>query len=77
MAGKCECDKCKCCLVVRYSTRRGFFCKHPNYKYISDYFKEHNIRKMVGFIGYSEKFLNVPKRKTTPLWCPEKGGTNG
>lgn len=70
----CECDKCEYCKGYLHDTRRSFTCNHPNYEYISNYFKENNIHKMTGFIGFGEKFADVPKNKTTPKWCPKKAG---
>lgn len=69
---KCECDKCEYCSAIRRDTRKGFYCEHPNQRYINDYFKEKDIQKMPGFVGFGEKFADVPKNKTTPKWCPKK-----
>lgn len=68
----CECDRCELCSGYRLDKRKAFHCKHPNQKHIYDYFKEHKIQKMPGFIGFSEKFSDVPANKTTPKWCPKK-----
>lgn len=68
----CECDKCEYCNGYLLDTRREFHCKHPNQEYIINYFREKKIKKMEGFIGYSEKFSDVPINKTTPKWCPKK-----
>lgn len=69
----CECDKCKYCFSYRRVETKAFMCYHPNQKYINEYFKNHKIQKMPGFIGFGERFSDVPKNKTTPKWCPEKG----
>lgn len=68
---KCECDACEYCVGYGHYKRKGFHCQHPNYSHIDQYFKEHKISKMVAFIGFGEKFSNVPKNKTTPKWCPK------
>jgi len=68
---KCKCDKCKHCIGYTHNTRKGFHCKHPNQVHINNYFKFENIKKMAGFIGFGEKFADVPKNKTTPKWCPD------
>ena len=68
---KCKCDTCEYCNGYLHDTRKGFHCKHPNQKHITEYFKEKNISKMPGFIGFGEKFADVPKNKTTPKWCPK------
>lgn len=68
---ECWCDSCEYCEGYLHKTRKSFICNHPDYEYIRKYFKEHNIRKMEGFIGFGEKFSDIPKNKTTPRWCPE------
>lgn len=67
---KCKCDNCEYCKGYTHSTRKGFHCKHPNQKHIAEYFKKNKIQKMPAFIGFGEKFSDVPKNKTTPKWCP-------
>ena len=69
---KCECDKCEYCHGYSRVTRKGYHCEHPNQRYIDDYFREHDIRKMSGFIGYGKALESVPGNKTTPKWCPKK-----
>lgn len=73
---KCECDKCEYCTGYRCDTRKAFHCKHPNQDYIIKYFEEKRIKKMPAFIGFGEKFTDVPKNKTTPKWCLKAGGKN-
>ena len=68
---KCKYDNYKYCRSYIYNTKYVFHCNHPNMEAIRKYFKEHNIKKMEGFIGFGEKFSKVPKNKTTPKWCPE------
>lgn len=65
---KCQlCQHCKC-LQKTGNIRKKYYCRHPNQKYIEDYFKEHNIQKMPGFLGFA-KFNDFPV-KNTPKWCP-------
>ena len=40
-------------------------------KYIYDYFEEHRMKSMAGFLGFGE--MEVPL-KTSPAWCPRKKG---
>ena len=68
----CKCDNCKYCTGYLHNTRKSFHCNHPNYEYILNYFEKNKIGSMPGFIGFSENFKNIPKRKTTPKWCPEQ-----
>lgn len=80
MADKIKCADCEHCKGFRKmnNTRASFSCEHPDQRYILDYFKEHNIHKMPGFISYGEKFKSVPSIKTSPAWCPKKAdGSNG
>lgn len=51
-------------------------CRHPDSKYIREYFEKHNIRKSEGFLGYINSKGVFPVKKS-PKWCPlkrEKGG---
>lgn len=48
-----------------------YYCTHPNQKYISDYWRSHNIIRDVGLVYYGANF----EKKTTPKWCP-KGKKN-
>ena len=67
------------CLDCKYSQayrkpgncRYEYRCEHPNQKYIIDYFKEHKILKLHGFLGFS-RAGEFPV-KTAPKWCPLKG----
>lgn len=75
----CECNNCEYLLSLKSAnaTRFDFHCNHPNQMYIYDYFKEHDIKKMPGFIGYGKCYGHEPTNKTTPKWCPNKrGGEN-
>lgn len=69
-----KCSECEHCKEFRKSgnTRSGFHCEHPDKKYIWDYYKEHNINRMVGFIGFGAKYSNDVPLKTSPAWCPLK-----
>lgn len=69
---KCECDTCNYCSYTLHSVRKGFFCNHPEQDYILNYFREKSIQKMPAFIGFGERFSDVPGNKTTPKWCPKK-----
>lgn len=69
---KCECVTCEYCEGYLGKTRRSFHCKHPNQKYIIDYFNNKKIKSMPAFIGYGENFSRIPKNKITPRWCPKK-----
>lgn len=54
-------------------------CEHPNKEHINQYFKEHGIQKMQGFLGFTNCKGDFPIKKS-PKWCPlkiaEKGGCN-
>ena len=68
----CECDNCVYCKGHWHNTRKSFMCCHYNQEYIIDYFKEHKIQKMPGFIGFGDNYATKPKNKTTPKWCPNR-----
>lgn len=70
---KCNCYECDFCKDNRRAgnTRGAYYCKHPNQSYIIDFFKQHKINKMPGFIGFGQKYENYPSNKTTPKWCPK------
>lgn len=78
MADTIKCADCGYCKDIRNlgNTRGSFHCEHPDQDYINNYFKEHKIQKMPGFIGFGEKFKNVPSIKTSPAWCPKKAVGN-
>lgn len=67
-----KCINCKYCRSYLHSVRKSFICNHPNYEYIHEYYREHKIKSMPGFIGFGDKFADVPKRKLTPKWCPNE-----
>ncbi|MCI6044273.1 hypothetical protein MR857_13320 [bacterium] len=69
-----RCSGCEHCREFRRdgNTRSSFLCKHPDYEYIENYFKEHRIEKMAGFIGFGKRWFHVPTIKTSPAWCPKK-----
>ncbi len=71
------CSKCQYCREYRRhtSTRSSFMCEHPDSGYIQTYFKEHNMQKLVGFIGFGERYSKVPKIKGAPKWCPKSQDT--
>lgn len=58
-----------------FNSTREVMCEHPDKEYIRKYFKEHNIRKYEGFIGFVNSKGVFPIKKS-PAWCPlkRKGG---
>lgn len=79
MADKIRCADCEHCKGFRKmgNTRSSFSCEHPDQKYILDYFKDHRIQKMPGFIGYEKPFSGEVPIKTSPAWCPKKKQEGG
>ena len=73
-----KCSECEHCVGIRPvgNTRTEFSCKHPNQRYIYDYFMDNRISKMPGFLGFSAKHSNEVPIKGSPKWCPEKVDTN-
>ena len=69
-----KCTECEFCNDSRSvgNIRGAFVCKHPDSLYIKDYFREHRLQKMEGFIGFGERFKDKPMIKTSPAWCPKK-----
>lgn len=67
-----ECEYCKEAPSGTHSSRGSFYCKHPNQKFIKNYYKENRISRMVGFIDYGKPYGHAPKLKTAPRWCPLK-----
>lgn len=76
MAEKIRCIDCEHCKDLRNigNTRGSFHCEHPNKGYIDEYFENHNIQKMPGFIAFGKVFDDKPNIKTSPAWCPKKAG---
>lgn len=77
MSKTIKCSECEYCIGYQndYATRTGFHCEMPNsVDYIRRYFEEHRIQKMEGFIGFSKPYESKPQIKTSPAWCPKKGG---
>lgn len=74
MADKIKCAECEHCKGFRKmsNTRADFSCEHPNKNYIMDYFKDHNIKKMPGFLGFGKPYSSEVPVKTSPAWCPKK-----
>lgn len=72
--GAIKCEGCNYCKGVKgnNATRYGFHCQHPDQKHIGDYFREHRLTKMDGFIGFGKCFGDKPEIKTSPAWCPKK-----
>lgn len=71
-----KCSECEYCSKSRYprNTRSEFTCKHPDSEYIWKYYREHNIRKMEGFLGFGKPYNDEIPVKTSPGWCPRKKG---
>nr|DAH23222.1 MAG TPA: hypothetical protein [Caudoviricetes sp.] len=71
-----RCAECEYCKDFRRfaNTRGSFFCEHPDQRYINQYFEEHKILKMQGFIGFGKRYEDKPSIKTSPAWCPKKAG---
>ncbi len=66
-----ECEYCKA--YQKYGNgRKEFFCEHPDQEYIKDYFKNHRISKMPGFLCFSKMWSNEVTKKASPAWCPKK-----
>ena len=63
------CVNCSYCNRFQKNGNRmaEFSCSHPDKKYITQYFQEHNLVKMPGFLGHG--YDEVPI-KTSPRWCP-------
>ncbi len=73
-----KCSECEHCNELRTvgNTRSGFSCGHPDQKYIYDYFAEHKIAKMAGFLGFGKRWAHEVPVKTSPAWCPKKKNLN-
>lgn len=69
-----KCSECEYCRSLRpYGNRRSTFsCGHPDQNYINDYFKEHRLQKMPGFLDYGKAWSDEVPIKTSPAWCPKK-----
>ena len=69
-----KCSNCEHCREFRPvgNKRSQFTCEHPDYTYIRDYFREHNIHKMERFLGFGARFSTEVPIKTSPAWCPKK-----
>lgn len=70
------CINCKYSQAYRKpgNSRYEYRCKHPDQKYIIDYFEEHKIQKLQGFLGFA-KPGEFPV-KTAPKWCPMRKEQN-
>ena len=66
-----ECSFCSSGHRLKY--RCTFFCTHPDQKHIEDFCASHRVVSYPGFICYSGADQK-PVIKTTPKWCPLKGG---
>ena len=67
----CRCQTCPYMSAYRKpgNSRTRYLCKHSDQRYIQDYFNEHKIKKMPGFLGYGHGQLPL---KRTVKWCPEE-----
>lgn len=73
---KCsECEFCKSISKIG-NKRNSCYCEHPNQDYIKDYYNKNNKHSFPGFINFSKPFETKPNIKTSPKWCPRKGGDN-
>lgn len=60
--------RCMECQHVR-KYRKEVFCRHPNQKYIHEYFRNKRMKKMPAFLGFEYKKFPV---MGSPAWCPFK-----
>lgn len=70
-----KCKDCKHCKMIGggfSSNRNYYYCEHPDYEYISNYFDKHRMIKMTAFLGFSKPFSKEIPIKTSPKWCPLK-----
>jgi hypothetical protein len=69
-----KCSECEHCKEFRPvgNTRSNFTCEHPNREYIREYYKQHKITRMEGFIGFGERRSDKVPVKSSPRWCPRK-----
>lgn len=69
-----KCSDCEHCSGYRRfgNTRTNFSCKHPDQRYIHDYFMKNGIKKMPGFLGFGAVRSDTVPLKTSPAWCPKK-----
>lgn len=69
-----KCSECEYCEGIRPfgNTRSRFTCEHPDREYIREYYRQHKINKLKGFIGFGEKWSDIVPIKTSPNWCPRK-----
>ena len=66
-----DCEYCKCIGGLR-ATRGEFFCEHPDYEYIDEYFRRKRMAKMPRFLGFGKPYSKEVPIKTSPAWCPLK-----
>lgn len=69
-----KCSMCEYCEETRRygNSRSEFSCKHPAQSYILNYFREHKMNKMPGFLNYGKPWSHDVPLKTSPAWCPQK-----
>lgn len=69
----CEFLSCKGIRLYRaWRERLGYYCEHRDQEHIRNYFNEHRLKKMPGFVCYNNKNYSGPAIKTSPAWCPKK-----
>ena len=59
-----------------FNSTKGVMCVHPDKEYIRKYFKDRNIKKYQGFIGFINSKGIFPVKKS-PMWCPLKQKGSG
>lgn len=69
-----KCSACQHCSGFRSlgNTRTSFTCRHPDQRYIENYFHKKRMQKMPGFLGYGARYSDAVPVKTAPAWCPKK-----
>ncbi len=87
-----NCLNCKYSVIYRpqfnarndYHINYHLVCKPKKQKYqeyLTKYFKEHNIKKLTGYISLivedNGAYLYIVKRKTNPKWCPKMKEAQG
>ena len=69
-----KCSACQHCSGFRSlgNTRTSFTCRHPDQRYIENYFHKKRMQKMLGFLRYGARYSDTVPVKTSPAWCPKK-----
>ncbi len=71
---KIKCSECEYCKEARYHKRDSsdFTCEHSDREYIREYFEEHRMQKMAGYLGSGKRYSHEVPVRTSPAWCPKK-----